>query len=99
MGSQSVCYVLLECEFIMEWSTQPPTKTGVYWVLNKDRKRPNLASVFSVGHTEDLLVRYLYGDSSLADEMDGAMAKYQFWYGPLEFPAMPEIKDFLVVRQ
>lgn len=74
----------------MDWTTNPPVQIGVYWVADRERKLLNIASVFRVGDG-DLLVRYLWGDPALADEMDEAMANYPYWM-KIESPGYPVIE-------
>ncbi len=68
---------------VLEWTTEPPTKEGWYWVTTKNYEISitecvyiDFPNVYSLGHTERVSAYFAN--------------THRYWCGPITPPARPE---------
>ncbi len=68
----------------MEWTTEQPTKLGLYWAINP-RMKPTGAVMVQVSDCDDGLAAMEMGY-----EFWGDLDEYTHWMGPIEEPGPPD---------
>ncbi len=70
----------------MEWTTEPPTQTGLYWAFNEHMTIDGVDAVDVYGSNNSLLVAFELGDNY--DTMQ-SLSRWTHWMGPLSVPEPP----------
>jgi hypothetical protein len=75
---------------VLEWTTEPPTQVGYYWVYNKDigRTWAFMVEVHAVGAENTKLANELVARDSFG-RRDRPLSEFTHWLGPLPMPEPP----------
>ena len=77
----------------LEWTTEPPTKKGWYWVITNDLGWGNPPECVYIGCPEYDDILHVYGINPMhqIEPVTDYHNNYtRHWYGPVEPPARPK---------